>query len=224
MRYVYYNRFYSILRAITIRISESIWNENSQINIHSEHTESITSTDDSDSIVSLDTCTPLCTEDVSNDDQLIYPNARITNAASMILILTFAITHNLSSDALKDMLSLIDIHCLRPHPLIQSLYKFKKYFEFLNNPIRKHHFCSQCCLPLDLDCIKCPNTVCNKEYTKAQDKPFFLEVPVVDQLKQLFNRDGFYDSIKHRFNRIKQNTGNIEDIYDGLTYKNLMLL
>ena len=141
----------------------------------------------------------------------------------MILILTFAITHNLSSDALKDMLSLIDIHCLRPHPLIQSLYKFKKYFEFLNNPIRKHHFCSQCCLPLDLDCIKCPNTVCNKEYTKAQDKPFFLEVPVVDQLKQLFNRDGFYDSIKHRFNRIKQNTGNIEDIYDGLTYKNLML-
>ena len=92
-----------------IQISGSIWNESSQINTFSEHTESIAENDDSDGIVSLDTCMPLCTKDVSNDDQLIYPNARIANAASIILILTFTITHNLSSDALKDMLSLIDL-------------------------------------------------------------------------------------------------------------------
>ena len=76
---------------------------------------------------------------------------------------------------------------------------------------------------MDLDCIKYPNTVCSKECTKAQDKPFFIEVPVVDQLKQLSNRDGLYNSIKHHFNRKKQNTGSIEDIYNGSTYKNLML-
>ena len=78
------------------------------------------------STASADTCTPLSTEDVSSNDQLIYPSACITKAASMILILTFAITHQLSGDALKDLLSLIDIHSLRPHSLIQSLYKFKR--------------------------------------------------------------------------------------------------
>lgn len=46
---------------------------------------------------------------------------------------------------------------------------------------------------------------------------------MVDQLKQLFNRDGFYNSVNYRFNREKRNSANIEDIYDGLKYKNLML-
>ena len=173
--------------------------------------------------ISPDTHTPVSAEDVSTNDHLIYPNARISNVASMLIIMAFAVTHQLSGAALKDLLSLIDIHCLKPHCLIQSLYKFKKYFEFLDSPVKKHHFCSKCNLPLDLECIKCPNTVCNKEYTDAQDKPFFIEIPVVDQLKQLFSRNGFYNSINYRFNREKQNSANIEDIYDGQKYKSLML-
>ena len=114
--------------------------ENTDSDLPSIDNQSIVENDDFISTASADTCTPLSTEDVSSNDQLIYPNARITNAASMILILTFAITHQLSGDALKDLLSLIDIHCLRPHSLIQSLYKFKRYFEFLNNPIKSITF------------------------------------------------------------------------------------
>ena len=49
-------------------------------------------------------------------------------AISMLLIMTFAVVHKLSGEALKDLLSLIDMHCLVSHGLIQSLYKFKKYF------------------------------------------------------------------------------------------------
>ena len=45
----------------------------------------------------------------TDDDKPIYPNARVTNAVSMLLIMTFAITHQLSRAALKDLLSLIDI-------------------------------------------------------------------------------------------------------------------
>ena len=196
--------------------------ENTDSDLPATDNQSTVENDDFISTPSAATYTPLSTEDVSSNDQLIYPSARITNAASMILILTFVITHQLSGDALKDLLSLIDIHCLKPHSLIQSLYKFKRYFEFLNNPIKKHHFCSNCCLPLDLECIKCPNAVCNKEYTNPQDKPFFIEIPVVDQLKQLFNRDGFYISLNYRFNRKKKSSCNIEDIYDGFKYKNFM--
>ena len=64
----------------------------------------------------------------SVDDSQIYPNARITNAVSMLLIMTFALNHKLSGIAIRDLLSLINIHCLVPNPLLQSLFKFKQYF------------------------------------------------------------------------------------------------
>ena len=40
------------------------------------------------------------------NEKPLYPSARITLAASMILIMTFAITHCLSSAALTDLLTL----------------------------------------------------------------------------------------------------------------------
>ena len=41
----------------------------------------------------------------SLSSNLIYPNARISNAVSMLLIMTFAITNKLSGSALQDLLS-----------------------------------------------------------------------------------------------------------------------
>ena len=137
-------------------------NDNESENRETDYTDlslsdnqGIVEDDDDDDIISTanhNTYTPVSLEesDISSNDHLIYPHARISNAASMLLIMTFAITHQLSGSALRDLLSLIDIHCLKPHTLIQSLYKFKKYFEFLSNPIKRHHFCTKCCLPLDL--------------------------------------------------------------------------
>lgn len=61
------------------------------------------------------------TQALSDNEKPIYLNARITNAVSILLIMTYAVTHKLSGEALKDLLSLIDIHCLVPHALIQSL-------------------------------------------------------------------------------------------------------
>ena len=55
----------------------------------------------------------------------IYPGVRISNAVSMLLIMTFTITNKLSGNALQDLLSLIDMHCMVPHRLIKSLYTFK---------------------------------------------------------------------------------------------------
>ena len=89
------------------------------------------------------------TETKSQSEKPIYPNARITNATSMLLIMIFVITHKLSGEALKD-LALIDLHCLIPHALIQSLYNFKKYFSMLKHPIKRHHYSPGCCLPIDI--------------------------------------------------------------------------
>ena len=74
---------------------------------------------------------------VPDSEKAVYPNARLTNAASLLLIMIFAVTHKLSGEALKDLLTLINMHCLIPNPLIQSLYKFKKYFNMLQHPIKK---------------------------------------------------------------------------------------
>ena len=72
----------------------------------------------------------------TEDEKLIYPNARITNAVSMVLIMSFVVAHQLTGTTLKDLLSLIDIHCSVPNPLIKSLYKFKQYFVSLKNPLK----------------------------------------------------------------------------------------
>jgi len=120
----------------------------------------------------------------ADHDSPIYPNARLTNSASMLLIMTFAVVHKLSGEALKDLLSLIDLHCLFPHALIQSLHKFKKYFNMLKNPITKHHYCPNCCSHLDSESTCCPNSLCTKTF--CDDKPpFFIEVPIKDQLQTL---------------------------------------
>ena len=131
----------------------------------------------------------------------IYPGARISNAVSMLLIMTFTITNKLSGSALQDLLSLIDMHCMVPHQLIKSLYTFKQYFKALKNPLKKHYYCSQCCLSVTTNCVKCPSVMCNQELTSMSKKNFFIEIPIIDQLKALFNRKGFYNDLQHRFNR-----------------------
>ena len=149
----------------------------------------------------------------SVDDNPIYPNARITNAVSMLLIMTFALKHKLSGLAIRDLLSLIDIHCLVPNPLLKSLFKFKQYFHSLKNPLKKHHFCSKCSISLKQDSVECPNVACKKNIDH-QSTPFFIELSIIDQLKALFNRQGFYNDLAHRFNR--HQSDNIKDIYDGV--------
>ena len=93
-------------------------------------------------------------EGAASADKLIYPKAQISITASMVLIMTFAMKHKLSESALKDLLSLIDIHCLIPNPLIQSLYKFKK---LLQHPFKIHRYCFNCGMAVEVGWISCHN-------------------------------------------------------------------
>lgn len=160
------------------------------------------------------------TEGSTSTDKLIYPNARITNTVSMLLIMTFVMTHKLSGAALKDLLSLIDIHCLIPNPLIKSLYKFKQFFKLLQHPFKIHHYCCKCGMAAEPEWTNCHNTSCQQDF--SSNKPFFLELPIADQLKAFFKRKGFYNDLKHRFDRRKKDKNSIEDIYDGLKYQKHM--
>ena len=154
----------------------------------------------------------------SMEDDLIYPGAKISNAVSMLLIMTFSITHKLSGAALKDLLSLINIHCLVPHKLLRSLYKFKQFFSYLKTPLKNHYYCSRCSISVDQDCDSCPNTSCQLELNE-QNRCFFIQLSIADQLKAFFNRKGFFNDLMYRFNRTKFNNENIDDIYDGVNYQ-----
>lgn len=160
-------------------------------------------------------------ETPSSESDPVYPGARISNAVSMLLIMTFVMTHKITGVALKDLLSLIDIHCLMPHRLIRSLYKFKQYFRSVQTPLMHYYYCSNCSTSVNPECKKCPNVLCQSEISE-QNRCFFIQLSIIDQLKAIFSRKGFYNDLLHRFSRKKKNKDNIEDIYDGANYQQHM--
>lgn len=157
------------------------------------------------------------------DGKPIYSGAQLTIAASMTLILTFALTHNLTGVTITDLLTLISLHCLHPHPFLRSLHYFQKYFKDLRSPLVYHRYCSFCFTPITADqtTSRCPNTKCNRNLSEKGATSYFIEIPIVQQIQNLFLRPGFYNLLQHRFTRSKKHRDNIEDIYDGALYKKL---
>lgn len=127
--------------------------------------------------------------------------------------------HSLTGAALTDLLLLISLHCLEPNSLSNTLFLFKKFFAKWQFPVKMHRYCNICLteLPLDNICTKCL-----KKRSFQVNASLFLEIPIISQLRTLFSREGFYDDLQYRFNRVKKNPDNIEDIYDGNIYKQFM--
>lgn len=74
----------------------------------------------------------------------LYHGARITLGVSLLLIITFAIRHQISGTALVDLLTLIDIHLIAPNCFTRSLANLHKFFKQLENLLQFHYYCSFC--------------------------------------------------------------------------------
>lgn len=58
---------------------------------------------------------------------------------------------------------------------------------------------------------------------ESSKKAYFIEVPVRQQLIELYRRPGFYECLQHRFNaRLKDNNHYITDIYNGSLYQSFI--
>ncbi|XP_052128883.1 uncharacterized protein LOC127751366 [Frankliniella occidentalis] len=101
----------------------------------------------------------------------------------------------------------------------KTLYLFKKHFSHLKAPVKFHYFCSDCSIVLKDSTDKCPNQKKHKNKTQVS---YFLEIPLEHQIRTLFKRKGFADNILSRLTRKKEHPNNIEDIYDGQLYKELV--
>ncbi|KAK3922482.1 Halomucin, partial [Frankliniella fusca] len=147
----------------------------------------------------------------------IYPGAQINFKESLLAILTFILTHKLTGLCVSDLLSLIMLHCGADNICLSTLHRFRNYFKMIGkNLITCHYFCSECELPLanrGTICATCEN---------SKNTAYFIEFPIVTQLQSMYKRAGFYDSLMFRFHRRKKDDSNVEDIYDGLIYKDLI--
>ena len=163
------------------------------------------------------------TEDKENlDERALYPVAAITVGLSALLIMTFALRHMLSGEALSDMLTLLSAHCLSPNLCMKSIFELRKHFQNLRAPMRFHKYCSHCFLQIEGNLNVCPNSFCSRDLTRSKNTSFFIEIPIVFQIRDFFARPEFMQLLKHRFIRIKKDSDNIEDIYNGELYKQHM--
>ena len=144
-----------------------------------------------------------------NRNRPLYRNAEITVGFSMLLILALLLHHNLTMECISDIILVLQMHCLSQDSVKNNLYKFKKFFDIRDNEIIKHYYCSSCTRLLESVEDNCPDCV-------EQKKSFFVQLPLIKQLRDMYLRVGFYESLQTRFQRTIQNV--ISDVYDGILY------
>ncbi|XP_074114172.1 uncharacterized protein LOC141537217 [Cotesia typhae] len=161
-----------------------------------------------------------------NEENLpLYESSPITCSESMLSIFMYSIRHNLTGCALEDLLSLISLHLPPNSKHKKTVHTFMKHFNGSKAQLIKHYYCSQCLANLktiesNCSCVVQPQNNCESD--KVENRPeilYFIEVPLYHQLKELFLRSGFINDLSYPYRRQKINDDCIEDIYDGLLYK-----
>lgn len=153
------------------------------------------------------------------EDAAIYEGHTLSVHTSLMLIWVYAMVHSITGVQLADLLTLVSLHCLHPHPLLSSLKRFRGYFASLKSPLVKHYLCNHCTTPVNSTLKTCPNTFCSNNLLKPGGKSYYIEFPILDQVTTLFQREEFISGIQKRFSRKKKGANCIEDIYDGAIYK-----
>ena len=153
-----------------------------------------------------------------HDNDPLYPGATITVKITMILILAFVTRHKLTNEAISDLLYLLNILCPKSTKCCSSLYKFKKYFDYLVTPVTFCYYCPDCAVtvnyPTDKICV-----ICKKVFRSIHELCYFLHMSVTNQICSMFTKHTFVNDILHRFTRKKLNEDYLEDIYDGSLYQ-----
>lgn len=147
-------------------------------------------------------------------DRLLYKGAPITCSESLTSILSFVSSEHLSCAGLLRLLSLVDNHILKPNHLIKNTSSLWKVLETFDEPVYLHYFCSLC-----YKIRKNSSDLCDTCKDESKCVLFFIHLPLVPQLKKLFARPGFKESLSYKETRSKKNADNIEDVYDAKNYK-----
>lgn len=155
-------------------------------------------------------------ENVDKDSQPIFPGASVSLGSFMLLLAIFCTKHNITGDGIQQLLNIISLVLPVQNILCKTLHNYKQFFKKLRNPLVYHYYCHHCLGTVEHNQAVCPNEFCQTPCNKKEN--YFLEIPVITQLQNLFSQDGFYRSLQERFSR-NMASGTYEDIYDGKLYK-----
>ena len=121
----------------------------------------------------------------------IYPGSRLTVGISALLVMAVVLCHSLTCRALNDILKLIWLHCFGCSDFLQSIKALKNYFCDLSSPLVFHWYCSHCYMLVNKKDKHCPNSFCLKDFTVLGSLSFFVEVPIMEQLRKFYSKPGF---------------------------------
>lgn len=123
-----------------------------------------------------------------NHDPPVYPLCPLRLSESVLLIMTLAIRHKLTGEALADVIKLVDLHCIQgtQSSSVKTSRELKSYFV---NPKQKVNliYCNPCFDMLTTERSVCP--VCCKELNLPSDEKYFLILPIEDQLSKFLARE-----------------------------------
>jgi len=150
-------------------------------------------------LLPLDTSSAILNED--NDEDSIKHTLEIRPEVSSItsnnhpilpsnvLLKRFTVRHHLTKDALSDLLELLSMYS--PSNIWPpSVYLFNNQFHSLHCKPIFHYFCSECYSSVtNNNESKCPNSFCQKEFTKRGDISSFIELSLQQQLENLLQSE-----------------------------------
>ena len=80
-----------------------------------------------------------------------------------------------------------------------------------------HHYCSNFLAKRSSSSLE-KYANCGYDLAITDNKRYFIEFPIANQLKSFFKKKDFYENLQYTFNCKKKKKGNLEDIYDGEIY------
>ena len=126
------------------------------------------------------------TELSSSHNAPLYAGSLVTFSLSLLLIITFAMRHNLTGLALADLLTLINAHLLVPNCFAKSTAVLNSFFQQLKKPIEYHYYCSFCYQYIGLQKITCcSNKHCLNDFSKKDALVYFIVLSRLVQLHSL---------------------------------------
>ena len=148
---------------------------------------------------------PFTESDSSGDDSesetsdtvaKVFNGCPLTPSASNLLILQYSARHNLTQEAVSDLLKLLSIHLPTPNTIPKSLYCFQKKFPSLQYNLKLHYYCSSCLQQVDKkDVVICPNAQCRQSLQNYRALSTFFELPIETQIASLMGRKYIYSDI-----------------------------
>lgn len=146
-----------------------------------------------------------------HNNRPLYTDSPISVGESMLLILMILLRHNVTYECLSDIISVINMHCPQRNLQKITLNKFKNFFSLDSAALIKHYYCSKCLKMfnnIDDVCEDCVNSV----------RSYFVQLPFIAQLEEMFKRNDFYLNLQKRFDRPRHPPGVLADMYDASFY------